>query len=189
MLTTPAGICAACSASVTICVCQALISLGLITAVQPAAIAVASLLQIKPASLFHGVINPATPTGVITTCARPAGSTNSKLASVSIACLMVCAGHVAIHCEREAGAPYSVTIASSKSASLARTAWYIRSRTSRRCCFVVRDQQGKAAFAAAIARRASSSSASRAWPIISSVAGLNSAKVSLPCGVTNSPLI
>ncbi|WP_227699382.1 MULTISPECIES: LysR substrate-binding domain-containing protein [unclassified Raoultella] len=51
----------------------------------------------------HGVINPATPTGVITTCARPAGSTNSKRASVSIACLMVCAGHAAIHCAALAG--------------------------------------------------------------------------------------
>jgi hypothetical protein len=50
----------------------------------------------------HGVINPATPTDV-TTCARPAGSINSKLASVSIACLMVCAGHAAIHCAALAG--------------------------------------------------------------------------------------
>jgi hypothetical protein len=33
------------------------------TAVQPAANAVASLLQMKPASLFQGVIRPATPTG------------------------------------------------------------------------------------------------------------------------------
>jgi hypothetical protein len=53
------------SASVTTCVWIALISLGLTTAVQPAAIAAASLPQMKPASLFHGVMRPATPRGFI----------------------------------------------------------------------------------------------------------------------------
>jgi hypothetical protein len=57
--------------AVTIRVCNALISLGLTTAVQPAAIAAASLPQMKPALLFQGVISPATPSGSITTSAVP----------------------------------------------------------------------------------------------------------------------
>ena len=186
MLNTPAGIRAACSASVIICVCQALISLGLITAVQPEAIAVASLLQIKPASLFHGVIRPATPTGVITTVARPTRS--SKLNCFS-AQRIVWAGQAAIQFARADGAPYSVISASSRSASRARTARYILSSTAMRSSRVVRDQAGKASFAATMARRVSSSSARRTWPITASVAGLNRSKSSLPCGVTNSPLI
>ncbi|MNN22217.1 hypothetical protein D3C81_1355680 [compost metagenome] len=71
ILNTPGGTSAACSASVTMRVCIALISLGLMTAVQPAATAAASFPQIKPASLFQGVINPATPIGCITTSAPP----------------------------------------------------------------------------------------------------------------------
>ncbi len=56
---------------------MALNSLGLITVVQPAAIAMASLLQIDPALLFHGVINSETPTGSITTVDVPAVRSNS----------------------------------------------------------------------------------------------------------------
>jgi hypothetical protein len=48
-------------------VCNALISLGLITQVDPLAIAIASLPQMKPALLFHGVISPTTPSGSIVT--------------------------------------------------------------------------------------------------------------------------
>src|SRR5260370_40091458 len=76
MLNTPGGSPASCSASVTTRVWMALISLGLTTAVQPAASADASLPQTKPASLFHGVISPATPSGCITTSADPARRTN-----------------------------------------------------------------------------------------------------------------
>lgn len=50
---------------------MALISDGLITMVVPAAIAVASLVQMKPMLLFQGVIAAATPTGSITTSALP----------------------------------------------------------------------------------------------------------------------
>lgn len=50
---------------------MALISDGLITIVVPAAIAVASLVQMKPILLFHGVIAAATPTGSMTTSALP----------------------------------------------------------------------------------------------------------------------
>ncbi len=71
MLNTPAGRPASCRASMTTWVWIALISLGLITAVQPAATAKASLLQMKPALAFQGVINPTTPTGSITTSAAP----------------------------------------------------------------------------------------------------------------------
>ncbi len=85
MLNTPGGSAASRSASVTICVCRALISLGLMTAVQPAASAAASLPQINPASLFHGVISPATPSGVICTVAAPAEVTNSNASSASMA--------------------------------------------------------------------------------------------------------
>ncbi len=77
MLKTPAGSPASCSASVTTCVWMALISLGLTIAVQPAASAAASLPQMKPASLFHGVMRPATPSGSITTSALPARRVNS----------------------------------------------------------------------------------------------------------------
>jgi len=56
---------------------MALISLGLITVVQPAAIAMASLLQMAPALLFHGVISTETPTGSMTTVAEPMRRSNS----------------------------------------------------------------------------------------------------------------
>jgi hypothetical protein len=71
MLNKPGGRPALCSASVTTWVWVALISLGLITTVQPAASAVASLLQMKPALEFQGVISAATPTGSIVTSAVP----------------------------------------------------------------------------------------------------------------------
>ncbi len=48
---------------------MALISLGLMTAVQPAAMAMASLPQMKPVLLFQGVMIPTTPSGCITTSA------------------------------------------------------------------------------------------------------------------------
>ncbi len=48
-------------ASVRICVCIALISLGLMTIVVPAAMAVASFEVMKPILLFHGVMAAATP--------------------------------------------------------------------------------------------------------------------------------
>src|SRR5580700_4002215 len=63
ILTMPAGNRAAWIASVTILFCIGLSSLGLITDVQPAAMAIANLLQIEPAVLFHGVMRAATPTG------------------------------------------------------------------------------------------------------------------------------
>ncbi len=44
-------------------VCSELNSLGLITTVQPAATAEASLRQMNSAFAFHAVIRPATPTG------------------------------------------------------------------------------------------------------------------------------
>ncbi|MCY1249247.1 hypothetical protein D9M72_627640 [compost metagenome] len=50
---------------------MALISDGLITIVVPAAIAVASLVQMKPMLLFQGVMAAATPTGSMTTAALP----------------------------------------------------------------------------------------------------------------------
>ncbi|MCY1308815.1 hypothetical protein D9M70_588520 [compost metagenome] len=50
---------------------MALISDGLITIVVPAAIAVASLVQMKPMLLFQGVMAASTPTGSMTTAALP----------------------------------------------------------------------------------------------------------------------
>ena len=59
----PFGSLASCRASTNTRVCSALISLGLITTVQPAATAEASLRQMNSAFAFHAVISPATPTG------------------------------------------------------------------------------------------------------------------------------
>src|SRR3979490_3396727 len=55
ILNTPLGRPASCNASVSTCICVALISLGLRTAVHPAARAAASFPQMNTASLFHGV--------------------------------------------------------------------------------------------------------------------------------------
>jgi len=55
ILNTPAGRPASCRASVRTCVWMALISLGLMTTVQPAARAVASLLQMEPKLLSTGL--------------------------------------------------------------------------------------------------------------------------------------
>ncbi len=68
-LNTPGGRPASCSASTRIWVWVALISLGLMTLVQPAAMAIASLPQMKPTLLFHGVMIATTPSGSITTSA------------------------------------------------------------------------------------------------------------------------
>ncbi|MNL37586.1 hypothetical protein D3C87_1597410 [compost metagenome] len=91
-LNTPGGSPASCNALTTTCVCNALISLGLMTAVQPAASAVASLLQMKPALLFQGVIRPVTPTGVRMTLAMPTCSSKSNACNASIACAITSAG-------------------------------------------------------------------------------------------------
>jgi hypothetical protein len=49
--------------------------------VQPTAIAATSLPQMKPASLFHGVMSPATPSGSITTSAIPTRRVKSYASS------------------------------------------------------------------------------------------------------------
>src|SRR6478672_2775120 len=64
---TPFGRPASCRASTNTGGCSELISLGLITTVQPAATADASLRQMNSAFAFHAVIIPATPTGSIVT--------------------------------------------------------------------------------------------------------------------------
>ncbi len=76
MLTTPGGRPARCSARVMTSVCTALNSLGLITALLPAAMAIASLLAMKPAFAFHGVIMPTTPCGTMVTRAPPTSRSN-----------------------------------------------------------------------------------------------------------------
>ena len=62
-LTTPAGSPASWKASIRTWVCIALISLGLMTTVQPAAMAGATLMAIEPALEFHGVKTATTPSG------------------------------------------------------------------------------------------------------------------------------
>src|SRR5258705_1587447 len=62
-LHSPFGSSACCRHSSHACVCNELSSLGLMTAVQPAATAEASLAERKNEFAFQGVIRPATPTG------------------------------------------------------------------------------------------------------------------------------
>src|SRR5713226_8299485 len=62
-LQTPLGSLAAVRHSIITCVCSELSSLGLITTVQPAPTADASLRQMNSAFAFQAVIKPATPTG------------------------------------------------------------------------------------------------------------------------------
>ncbi|MNN83127.1 hypothetical protein D3C81_2001380 [compost metagenome] len=66
---TPGGTPAESMHSMSNWICIALSSLGLMTTVQPAANAGASLLQTIKMAEFHGVIRPATPTGFKVTLA------------------------------------------------------------------------------------------------------------------------
>src|SRR5260370_30319546 len=70
-LQSPFGSFASCTHSSHACVCNALSSLGLMTAVQPAASADASLAQRDNEFAFQGVITPATPTGSNVTVVLP----------------------------------------------------------------------------------------------------------------------
>ena len=67
----PFGSLASCRASISTWVCNALNSLGLMTTVQPAATAEASLRQMNSVFAFHAVISPATPTGSKVTVVLP----------------------------------------------------------------------------------------------------------------------
>jgi hypothetical protein len=67
----PFGSLASWRASINTCVCKELSSLGLMTTVQPAATAEASLRQMKSVFAFHAVIRPATPTGSKVTVVLP----------------------------------------------------------------------------------------------------------------------
>ena len=67
----PFGSSASCRASINTCVCSALSSLGLMTTVQPAATAEASLRQMNSVFAFQAVIRPATPTGSKVTVVLP----------------------------------------------------------------------------------------------------------------------
>ncbi len=165
MLKTPGGKPAECNACVTICVCSALISLGLTTAVQPAARAAASLPQMKPALLFHGVIKAATPSGCMTTSARPMRRVNSYACNTLAASSNTLAACLAIQRARETGAPYSSTMASNSASSLASTASRKRSSMAMRSAFVDKENVPNARLAAAMARRASCASARRTRPI------------------------
>jgi hypothetical protein len=60
-------------------------------------------------------------------------------------------------------------------------------RSAMRSVFVVRDQDGKARLAAAIAAHASSTSPSLTRPNTSPVVGLCRSNSSVPCGSTNRP--
>ena len=59
----PSGVSPRAAPRPALCVCSELSSLGLMTTVQPAATAEASLRQMNSAFAFHAVIRPATPTG------------------------------------------------------------------------------------------------------------------------------
>src|SRR5258708_19698064 len=85
---------------------MALISLGLMTTVQPAASAVASLLQMKPAFEFQGVMRPATPTGSITTWALPTWRVSGERSSVFAASRKDPAPYDATPLARDTAPPY-----------------------------------------------------------------------------------
>ncbi len=70
-LQTPLGSFAAITHSIITCVCSELSSLGLITTVQPAPTADASLRQMNSAFAFQAVTRPATPTGSKMTVVLP----------------------------------------------------------------------------------------------------------------------
>src|SRR5882762_8089243 len=85
-LMTPGGKPASWKASINTSVCIALISLGLMTTVHPAAIAGATLIAIEPALEFHGVNMPTTPAGSITTLDVPTVLARSKFSRTSLKC-------------------------------------------------------------------------------------------------------
>src|SRR6202035_3345249 len=92
-------------------VCRELTSLGLITTVQPAATAEASLRQMNSELAFHAVIRPATPTGSKVTVVLPQLSVIDNSSSPFAAAGKALAPDSTISLENSATPPYSSTIA------------------------------------------------------------------------------
>src|SRR5436309_3717191 len=103
---TPGGSPASSKASINTSVCIALISLGLMTTVHPAAIAGATLIAIEPALEFHGVNMPTTPAGSITTLDVPTVLTRSKSSRTFFKCRKMFAARLLEPFARSCGAPY-----------------------------------------------------------------------------------
>lgn len=123
-------------------------NIGFITSKLATAIAAGSTIVIKPSEMS------ATQTQILTECLHEAGLPKG-------------ANRV-----KFCGAPYSSAIAWVRSVTRPATAAFNRFSMSMRSAFDVRENAGKARFAAATASRASSTPASRTVPIFSSVDGL-----------------
>src|SRR6266478_629632 len=83
---------------------MALISLGLMTTVHPAAIAGATLIAIEPALEFHGVNMPTTPTGSSTTLDFPTVLRRSTPLRTSLKCRKMLAARLLEPFARSCGA-------------------------------------------------------------------------------------
>ena len=183
----PFGRFAACTHSSHTRVCRALISLGFMTTVQPAATAEASFTQRKNAFAFHGLIRPATPTGSRVTVVLPQLRVSGSSCSAFSAARNTSAPDCTIRPANWRTPPYSSTMTSVRSPMRAETALCRLRRISERSSFVVRPKLGNTCLAAAIARRASSSSASVTWAITSPLVGLTMSMTSRPWDATNAP--
>ena len=189
MLNRPAGAPAAWSASVTIWVWMALISLGLITTVQPAAMAVAILLQMKLTLLFQGG------EGGHHAQRRHAdlGPTDRAVEVIglqSLGCLEEGAGVPPRH--RFDAARRRAVIFDNRSDLIVEPRLHrvveLPQHSDALGLGGPRDQTGSARLAAAMAARASSISPSRTVPMTASVDGLNNLNRSVPCGVTKAQI-
>ncbi|MCY1223220.1 hypothetical protein D9M72_353380 [compost metagenome] len=116
---------------------MALISLGLMTAVQPAATAVASFPAIKPLLAFHGMMMPTTPSGVNCTSEKPIFFVKSNFSKVAIAAVNPLSVNSMLILQNCKVPPYSSTITSTSSSFRLDTASCIRFKYSIRSAFVV----------------------------------------------------
>ena len=177
ILNTPGGNPASCRLRAMTWVWIALISLGLTTVVQPAAIAVASLRQMKPSVLFHGVMAAdhaerlhhdfgaadRAAEGIVSTVFAMPRTERRRAAPENPV-------------KRETGAPYSSTIAANMSSAGAATAscrrLQHRDALGLAWCATT---PGRRAWRRRLRGRASSASPRRTSPICFSVAGLKTA--------------
>ncbi len=186
-LQTPFGSPAASMHSSITPVCSELSSLGLMTTVQPAATADASLRQMNSALAFHAVIRPATPTGSKVTVVLPQLSVIGSSWRACSAAGKAFAPDSTMSLANRTTPPYSSTIAAVRSSMRDDTARCSRRRASARCVFVVRPNPTKARLAAAIARRVSSSSPSVTRAMTVASVGRTISITSWPCDATNAP--
>ena len=119
-------------------VCSELNSLGLMTTVQPAATAEASLRQMNSAFAFHAVIRPATPTGSKVTVVLPQLRVHGISWSAFSAAGNALTPDSTMSPANWTTPPYSSTIAAVRSSMRAEAASCSRRKISARSSFVVR---------------------------------------------------